>query len=67
MTKPFSGVPTSFYPVTLTLKFDILFENFNLSNNFGTVSALILHMSILCVKTFPQVPTFLPSVLELEV
>ena len=34
--------------------------NFNLANNFGTVSAraLIFHMSIPCDKTFPQVPLF---------
>ena len=35
--------------------------NFNLANNFWTVSTrvLIFHMSILCDKTFPLVPLFL--------
>ena len=42
-----SWVPIIFYPVTLTLEFDLFSENFNLANNFWTVSAraLILHMS----------------------
>ena len=49
-----------FYPVTLTLEFDPFLKNFNLANNFWTVSprALIFHMSILCDKTFPLVPLF---------
>ena len=49
-----------FDPVTLTLEFDLLFKNFNLVNNFWTVSskALIFHMSIPCDKTFQWVPLF---------
>ena len=50
-----------FYPVMLILEFDPFFENFNLANNFGRVSAraLIFHMNIPCDKTFPWVPLFL--------
>ena len=58
-----------FYPVTLTLEFDLLFKNFNLANNFWTVStrALIFHMSIPCDKTFPWIPLFFfPVTLTLE-
>ena len=49
-----------FLPVTLTLELDPFFENFNLSNNFWTVSvrALIFHMSIPCDKSFLWVPLF---------
>ena len=52
--------PIIFYPVTLTLEFDPFFENFNLANNFLTMSAkaLIFHMSFPCDKTFPWVPLF---------
>ena len=47
-----------FLPVTLTL--DPFFENFNLANNFWTVSvrALIFHMSISCHKALQWVPLF---------
>ena len=43
-----------FYPVTLTLEFDLLFENFNLAYNFWTVTAraLIFHMNIPCDWVF---------------
>ena len=49
-----------FYPVTLTLKFDPFFENFNLANNFWTVSAwaLIFHIGIPGDKTFPYIRLF---------
>ena len=42
----------------LTLKFDLLFKNFNLSNNFLTrsIRAFILHMCITCDKTFHMMP-----------
>ena len=58
-----------FYPVTLTLEFDLLFENFNLANNFWTVSAraLIFHMSNPCDKTSQWVPLFWPCDLDLVV
>ena len=51
----FTWVPTI---VTLTLEFDLLFENFN---NIWIVcaKALIFHMSIFSIKTFLWVPTFL--------
>ena len=41
--------------VTLTLKFDVLLNNFNLSNRFLTrrVRAFIFHMYIPCDKIFP--------------
>ena len=44
--------------VTLTLKFDLLFKNFNLGHNLWTVRdmALILHMCISCDKTFHFIP-----------
>ena len=32
----------NFYSVTLTLEFDVLFENFNLVHNFSTLSARVL-------------------------
>ena len=49
-----------FDPVTLTLEFDPVFENFNLANNFWTVSAraLMFHMSIPCYKYFLWVALF---------
>ena len=49
---------TIFDLVTLTLKFDLLLKNFNLSYNFLTRRdrALILHMYIPCDKTFHMVP-----------
>ena len=49
-----------FYPVTLTLEFDPFLENFNLANDFWTVSARALkfHMSIPCDKTFLWIPLF---------
>ena len=60
VTRPFRGYTNIFDPVTLTLELDPFFENFNLANNFWTVSAgsLIFHMSIPCDKTFPWVPLF---------
>ena len=36
-----------FYPVTLTLKFKPFFENFNLANNFWTVSARLFVQNLL--------------------
>ena len=50
-----------FYPVTLTLEFDLIFGNFNLADNIRTVSAraLIFHMSNPCDKTRPWVPMLL--------
>ena len=53
-----------FYPVTLTLEFDPFFVNFNIANNFWTLSAraLIFHMSIPCDKTI----IFYPVTLTLE-
>ena len=58
--RPFC-VAMIFDPVTLALELDLFFENFNLANNFWTVSAraLIFHMSIPCDKTFLWVPLFL--------
>ena len=56
-------------PVTLTLEFDPLFENFNLAFKFRTVStrALIFHMTIPCDKTSTWVPLFLyPVTLTLD-
>ena len=46
---------------TLTLESDPFFENFNLANNFWTVSAraLIFHKNISCDKTIPSVILFL--------
>ena len=45
--------------VTLTLEFDQFLKNFNLSNNFWKVSA-ILHMNISCDKIFLLVSRYLP-------
>ena len=52
MSIPFH-VTNNFGPVTLTLEFDLLFENYNLANNFWTLSAtaLIFHMNISSGKT----------------
>ena len=49
--------------VTLTLKFDLLLKNFNLSHCFLTRRgrAFIFHLYIPCDKTFPWVPKFLTS------
>ena len=46
--------------VTLSLEFDLLYENFNLGNHFWTVSTrvLIFHTSILCDKTILWLQTF---------
>ena len=46
--------------VTLTLKFDLLFKNFNLGHNFWTMrdKAFIFHMCIPCDKTFHTIPLF---------
>ena len=43
--------------MTLTLKFDLLFKNFNLGHNFLTKSdgAFIFHMCIPCDKVFHMV------------
>ena len=47
-----------FYLVTLTLKFDLLLNNFNLGHNFLVKSdiAFILHMCIAYGKTLHMVP-----------
>ena len=47
--------------VTLTLKFDLLFKNFNLGHNLWTFRdrALIFLMCIPCDKTFHIIPKFL--------
>jgi hypothetical protein len=47
--------------VTLTLAFDLFFENFNISFIFVRVGtrALIFHRSIHCDKTLPRVPKVL--------
>ena len=49
------------FKVKVTRKFDLLLKNFNLGHNFQTRSdrAFILHMCILCDKTFHMVPLFL--------
>ena len=49
-----------FLPCDLDLGFDLFFDNFNLANNFWTVSArsLIFQMSDSWDKTFPWVPSF---------
>ena len=49
----------NFALMTLTLEFDLLFENFNLAKNFWTVSARVytFHMNISSGKAFPRVPT----------
>lgn len=41
VTDLFSGAPTFLDSMTLTLKFDTLFENFNLSNNWNSVRWII--------------------------
>ena len=66
--RPFRGF-IIFDTVTLTLEFDPFFENFNLANNFWTVStrALIFHMSIPYDQTFPWVPLFLTCDFDLGV
>ena len=45
--KMFPLVPTFFYPVTLTLEFGLLFEKFNLANNFSTVNASVMIFQII--------------------
>ena len=49
--------------LTLTLMFDLLFKNFNLSYNFWMVSTrvLIFHKYVPYDKTFPWVSKFLTS------
>ena len=42
--------------LTLILEFDSLFENINLTNNFWTGSALIIHLSIPCDIAFSWIP-----------
>ena len=57
--RPFGGYHY-FLPCDLDLGFWPIFWNFNLTNNFWTVSAraMIVHISIPCDKTFPWVPFF---------
>ena len=57
--RPFWGYHY-FLPCDLDLGVWPFFKNFNLSNNFWTVSArtLIFHMSISCDKTFLWLPLF---------
>ena len=57
--RPFRGYHFLF-PVTLTLEFNPFLENFNLANNFLTMSAraLIFHRCIPCDKTFHWLPLF---------
>ena len=66
--KTFPWVSFIFYSVTLTLEFDPFLENFNLPNNFWTVSArsFTFYMSIPCDKTFPWLPLLLPLTFEFE-
>ena len=47
--------------ITLTLEFDLLFENFKFVNNNGIViaRALTFHMSVSSNRTFPWKPRFL--------
>ena len=47
-----------FDPVTLTLKFDLLFKNFNLGHNLLTVRdrAFIFHMCVPCDQMFHTMP-----------
>ena len=54
--------------VTLTLKVDLLFKNFNLGHNILTFRdrAFIFHMCIPSDKTFTSYHNFLPSDLDLE-
>ena len=56
VTRPFTRYH-NFYPMTSTLKFDLLLKNFNLGHNFQTRSdrAYVLHMCIPCDKTFHMV------------
>ena len=50
-----------FFPCDLDLGVWPIFENFNLANNFWTVSAraLIFHMSILVIRPFLWIPLYL--------
>ena len=58
VTRPFRGYH-DFWPCDLDV--NLFFENYNLANNFWTVSAsaLIFHMTIPCDKPFPWVALFL--------
>ena len=73
VTKPFYGyqhlLPCDLDLVTLTLEFDLFSKNFNLANNFWTVSArvLLFHLSIFCDKFFLWIPLFLPCDVDLGV
>ena len=60
--KTFPSVPIVF---TLTVTFDLYFENVNLNHNFVTVtdSALIFHMCFPSDKTFPAVPNIVTLML----
>ena len=53
---------------SLTLEFDLLFENFNHSKNFWTVSAAVhsFHINICSDKVFQWVPTFFTLTLEFD-
>ena len=53
----------------VTLTFDLLSKNFNLGHSFLTRRgrAFILHMCTPCHKTFPWIPKFWPSYLDLEI
>ena len=58
-----------FYPVTLTLEFDPFFENFNLANNFWTVSARAWYFTWIFteIRPFHGYHYFLPCDLDLGV
>ena len=63
------GIPIIFTRVTMTLEFDLLFENFNIANNFWIVKAraLVFQMHTCCGKTFPWLsPIFISVTLTLE-
>ena len=50
---------TIIFDLVLTLKFDLLFKNFNLGHNLWTVrdmALIVLHMCIPCDKTFHFIP-----------
>ena len=58
-----------FYPVTLTLESDLFSENFNLANNFSTVSVrlFVFHRNITCEKIFLLVLNLLIYLLKINV
>ena len=59
VTRPSRGYH-DFLPWTLAFELDLFLENFNLANNFWTVSAwaLIFHIGIPGDKTFPYIRLF---------